>query len=185
MWNFIEKVGLIVFGWVLNILYQNWRERKKRKEDKKQKEEEKEEEKEIEKLKASLSNKQVIHEHEFKKEFETYDYLWMWVAHFERDVRAFYDKSDEPIDRDGQLKKIKKDLHEVKETTINNHAFISEEVAVKVQQLIDLSIEPFIAYAERKETNIEGLRKIGEEITKISGEIEKAIQGRIGHYGRS
>ena len=143
-------------------------------------------EKEIEKLKSSHSKEQFIHKLQFEKEFKTYDYLWMRVAHFERAIRAFYDKPDEQlIDRDKFLDEFKKELHEVRETRINNIPFISKEVVVKVQQLIDVSIEPFITYAERKEKNIENLQKIREEVTKISGEIEKAIRDRIKNLGES
>jgi len=130
-----------------------------------------------------LSRKQFIHKLQFEKEFETYDYLWMRVAHFERAIRKLYDEPDERTDWDKLLSEFKKKLHEVRETRINNIPFISEEVVEKIQQLIELSLEPFIIYAKTKKIDTEKHPEIREEATKISGEIEKAIRKRIDNMG--
>lgn len=126
-------------------------------------------EKEIEGLKSSHSKEQFIHKLQFEKEFKTYSYLWMRVAHFERAVKNFYDNPSKPKDWDTLMSQFNKELHEVTETRLNNIPFISEEVVIKVKQLIDLSLEPAMDKSGR--------------ITKICGEIEKAIRERIDNMG--
>ena len=142
-------------------------------------------EKEIEELKSSHSKELFIHKLQFEKEFGTYKYLWMKVAHFNRAVREFYYNPDEPKDWQHLYDNFVKEYNEVKETIINNTPFISEEVYEKTQQLIDLSLEPFFVYSKSRAVDKERLPDIVKGISSICIDIEKAIRERIKNLGKA
>ena len=150
-------------------------------------------EKEIEGLKASHSKELFIHRLQFEKEFETYKYLWMKIAHFRETVENVHilgKLEDRLEDRKEAWDSFLKECKEVMRTILDNTPFISEEVYEKTQQLVYSSLMP-VSVGHPKLWTVDlrpkpdTMQDTLEEMFQICNGIEKAIRERIKNLGKA
>lgn len=133
----------------------------------------------MEGIKSKYSKQQFVHKLQFEKEFETYWYLWMKIAHFKDAAKKYFDILPIGEEKSEFYNPFGREWEEVNETIRIREPFIAKEVFEQADKLIKISVHVLAEFKNPINADQEWLVKTRDEIFEICEGIGKTIKDRI------